>query len=201
MTTQEIQERDSWAAQVLAEVIEEENADREAREHTPPRFEHDCKACLYLGHYVEFDVYFCAKSDGGSLIARFGGAGHQYSSSSIDMIDPVFYRRRAEYRPGQAYLWALTSPIVARALREHRERKLLAFRQQVLSALLLIASEGLEEAWIHLLQSQAPADAATFALDEVARVYEQDLAFTARHVAAKLAVEMEKVIKEKGGRS
>src|SRR4051812_47685532 len=43
-----------------------------------PRYPHDCIHCMWLGHYKEFDLYYC---DGciHTVIARFGSE-HKYNS-------------------------------------------------------------------------------------------------------------------------
>ena len=58
----------------------------------PPRFQHDCEQCLYLGYSnepgIQFDLYFCPNwgrsgSLGGSVLARYGSDGPEYESSRI----------------------------------------------------------------------------------------------------------------------
>jgi len=57
-----------------------------------PRFTHDCKTCMYLGQYREFDVYWCPNSDwsdtfgGGSAIARYSSEPSDYKSMPLSVI-------------------------------------------------------------------------------------------------------------------
>ena len=73
-----------------------------------PKWSHDCTGCRFLGRYVPpmnspmdkpvvRDLYFCDKSDGGTVIARYGDDGPDYSSLPLtvliyahhDMYDPL----------------------------------------------------------------------------------------------------------------
>ena len=82
------------------------------------KFEHDCLACRYLGTvegpnpYHEgraytWDLYFCARSDGGTVIARYASEGSKYQSTPVSML-------KSGGHP--ALLWAV-------ALLEMEERK------------------------------------------------------------------------------
>lgn len=57
-----------------------------------PQYVHDCSACHYLGRILspegteEWDVYFCGKSEDGSVILRHGNDGPQYASMPSDLI-------------------------------------------------------------------------------------------------------------------
>jgi hypothetical protein len=42
------------------------------------RYKHDCKKCIYLGDYLEYDLYFCEKEP--TVIARYGNEGEEYIS-------------------------------------------------------------------------------------------------------------------------
>lgn len=58
---------------------------------TGPRFQHDCDSCEYLGQSDErakrdYDLWYCARCDGGSLIARRSSEGSDYASSPIDIL-------------------------------------------------------------------------------------------------------------------
>jgi hypothetical protein len=56
----------------------------------PPKFIHDCDACIFLGRYIseiwkgeEVDLYVCPGggiSNRGTVISRFGDEGHEYES-------------------------------------------------------------------------------------------------------------------------
>lgn len=62
----------------------------------PPRFSHDCDACIYLGSDERYDFYGCVGdafndkwgkvSDRITLIARYGNEGGQYSSTWVQFI-------------------------------------------------------------------------------------------------------------------
>jgi hypothetical protein len=47
--------------------------------HEPPRYNHDCDKCTYLGQYEEYDLYFCSKFLP-TVIARYGNDGPLYTS-------------------------------------------------------------------------------------------------------------------------
>lgn|SRR3990167_8419860 len=61
-----------------------------------PRWTHDCKACRFLGRfdYAEsptdprwhYDLYYCPKSSGGTVLARWGQQGPQYTSLILTLI-------------------------------------------------------------------------------------------------------------------
>jgi hypothetical protein len=65
-----------------------------------PRFDHDCGTCIYLGETTvdgtTFDLYFCMKGPGKTLIARYGNAGHEYLSGLLlaDHVSPLCEARR-----------------------------------------------------------------------------------------------------------
>jgi hypothetical protein len=43
-----------------------------------PKFEHDCDDCVFLGHYLENDLYYCPKEP--TILARYGADGPEYTS-------------------------------------------------------------------------------------------------------------------------
>lgn len=47
-----------------------------------PVYTHDCDRCQFLGHFDGADLYFCEQnpSIGPTVLARYGNAGHQYTS-------------------------------------------------------------------------------------------------------------------------
>ena len=65
------------------------------------RFQHDCDSCVYLTSYqVEGeeqarDFYFCPRCDGGSLIARYGNEGPEYSSAPWNIAEELVLRYHA----------------------------------------------------------------------------------------------------------
>lgn len=53
-----------------------------------PHYEHDCDQCYFLMSIIsqdkgKFDIYYCHKCDGGTLLARFGNEPEAYSSWPI----------------------------------------------------------------------------------------------------------------------
>jgi hypothetical protein len=50
----------------------------------PPRYQHDCSACRFIGQVDKYDIWYCppvsAYKTGPSLIARYGNDGLEYSS-------------------------------------------------------------------------------------------------------------------------
>ena len=65
----------------------------------PPRYPHDCVACVFLGRYGPDDLYFCASL--GHFTARFGD-GDKYSTAPLSLahLDDRLAeaKRRAEAR-------------------------------------------------------------------------------------------------------
>ena len=60
-----------------------------------PRFTHDCDGCRFLGQFERFDLYFCQKCDGGSVIARYGDEGDEYASAPHFIDSPIEPLREA----------------------------------------------------------------------------------------------------------
>lgn len=50
------------------------------------RFQHDCDCCEWRFRYGEFDMYFCHRSDGGTIIARYGNEGGEYASYPLHVL-------------------------------------------------------------------------------------------------------------------
>lgn len=46
-----------------------------------PRFDHDCSACIFLGQYQEYDLYFCPAEP--TIIARYSSEGGDYGSGIV----------------------------------------------------------------------------------------------------------------------
>ena len=44
------------------------------------RYEHDCDACIFMGHFGDYDLYFCPSDK--SLIGRYGPEGN-YKSMTL----------------------------------------------------------------------------------------------------------------------
>lgn len=59
-----------------------------------PTFTHDCAACQFLGKYKRSewddrapdDLYYCPKTDGGTVLARYGDDGPEYTSCPIPIL-------------------------------------------------------------------------------------------------------------------
>jgi hypothetical protein len=51
-----------------------------------PRYTHDCDVCIFVGHFERYDVHYCPRCDGGSLIMRFSNDGPEYASMPIGGI-------------------------------------------------------------------------------------------------------------------
>jgi hypothetical protein len=54
---------------------------------TQPRYTHDCDACQFVGHVDRYDVHFCKRCDGGTIIMRYGSDGPQYASAPLFVLD------------------------------------------------------------------------------------------------------------------
>lgn len=46
-----------------------------------PKFIHDCKNCIFLGHHEKYDMYFCPNEP--TIILRYGNDGYEYSSGLV----------------------------------------------------------------------------------------------------------------------
>jgi len=68
-----------------------------------PRYTHDCDSCKFLGEHKQFDLYFCARCDGGSVIARYGDNGPDYASAPKDLLTD----KQLGYPAGEAMMRAL----------------------------------------------------------------------------------------------
>ncbi len=49
-------------------------------QYPPRRYQHDCTACVYLGHFEEYDLYVCPQGGIPTVIARFSSEGPDYQS-------------------------------------------------------------------------------------------------------------------------
>jgi hypothetical protein len=58
----------------------------------PPKFEHDCEKCYFMGHWraspegVIYDAYVCSSTHWDSVILRFGSEGGEYLSAPAYVI-------------------------------------------------------------------------------------------------------------------
>lgn len=67
----------------------------------PPRFTHDCDGCTYLGrmecrafgHTQPYDLYACLQGRVGSVVARYGSEGSQYTSMPLDVYVRIWRGR------------------------------------------------------------------------------------------------------------
>lgn len=57
-----------------------------------PKFQHDCKKCNFLGHFLGFDVYTCVGTVSTSIIARDGNEPSEYASMPLDMFKDMIER-------------------------------------------------------------------------------------------------------------
>lgn len=57
----------------------------------PPKFHHDCDGCIFLGRSEDgrWDLYHCPRCDEGSVVARYGNEGHEYSSCPVEIIERI----------------------------------------------------------------------------------------------------------------
>ncbi len=65
-----------------------------------PRFSHDCGSCEFKGRRGKFDVWFCARCDGGSWIARYSSIPENYASFPEAIARQILTRR--DIRPDEA---------------------------------------------------------------------------------------------------
>ena len=85
----------------------------------PPRFEHDCDTCTFLGWCGRFDVWGCLVRRHAmvidrycSIIARYSSEPSGYASMSIDVLrsaqgDLTDRHGRDSWAPASALLWGL----------------------------------------------------------------------------------------------
>lgn len=89
-------------------------------EHVHFNHDLDCVSCTFLGcaecvigslraNSVDFyDLYFCGRCDGGTIIIRCGDEGHDYVSASVDTIPTMFPLANGETtRTRQMYVIAM----------------------------------------------------------------------------------------------
>jgi hypothetical protein len=75
-----------------------------------PRYTHDCDACEYLGEHLEYDLYYCPRCDGGTVLARYGNDGPDYASTMVSLLTKehvAFYNANPSFLAGQALIKAL----------------------------------------------------------------------------------------------
>lgn len=68
-----------------------------------PLYKHDCNGCIHLGTEDKLDFYYCAKCDGGTIIARWSSRGPDYASTPLDMYLQYKDTRPLSYWGHQAY--------------------------------------------------------------------------------------------------
>jgi hypothetical protein len=73
---------------------------------TEPRYDHDCDACVYLGQYEQYDLYYCPGEP--TIVCRYSSDGPDYRSGldAAVIFDRVCYQeglvralRNPEFRP------------------------------------------------------------------------------------------------------
>lgn len=86
------------------------------REQPIIHFKHDCKGCLFLGHYIPpkgnrydydcCDIYYCSKQiiGGSTIVARAGDEDDNFISGMPTRAQ--FYEENYWYPPCQGYRWA-----------------------------------------------------------------------------------------------
>lgn len=52
-----------------------------------PRFTHDCEGCEFKGQQGIYDIWYCARCDRGTWIARYGSEGSEYASYPTFVLD------------------------------------------------------------------------------------------------------------------
>jgi hypothetical protein len=57
------------------------------------RYQHDCDGCTFKGTYGPFDVYHCARCDGGTWLARRSDDVADYASYPEFVIPQIEQRR------------------------------------------------------------------------------------------------------------
>ena len=57
-----------------------------------PRYEHDCKVCVFLGQCGDDDLYFCPPGEhnpSGSLVARSSDNGADFASQAAEILQEL----------------------------------------------------------------------------------------------------------------
>lgn len=75
-----------------------------------PRYTHDCDSCKFLGEHREYDLYYCARCDEGTVIARYSSDGPGYASIPVALLTEevqASYNKGPHYAAGQALVRAL----------------------------------------------------------------------------------------------
>lgn len=64
-----------------------------------PRFKHDCDSCEFMGPRGEYDAYWCARADGGSVLLRYGDKGEQYASYPAFVLGDQYLNEQTKTYP------------------------------------------------------------------------------------------------------
>jgi hypothetical protein len=63
------------------------------KDRTGQRYKHDCKKCIFLGQFQEYDLYFCHQTSNPTVLARHGVNGWEYQSG-LDSTLPALTEAR-----------------------------------------------------------------------------------------------------------
>lgn len=81
---------------VEAQTIEDLRATKTGDGSTERRYKHDCETCAFLGHYNEYDLYYCSQGGTPTVIARYGDEGPEYTSG-MGSDHPALVEARSRY--------------------------------------------------------------------------------------------------------
>jgi len=85
------------------------------------RYEHDCKDCVFLGRWKEFDLYYCPDAEGYSenFIARYGTEGNYLSGYNIAIEQHESALKGGRLEPlGMAVTLTKCTPVLKRMFSE-----------------------------------------------------------------------------------
>lgn len=140
------------------------------------RHKHDCTECVALGTFGEYDLYYCEKGPGPTLVARYGSDPWEYTSGLVSALPALTEARRQAVAKGliDAPQEPQTAPVNVHDL---GERPLLApmTREQAMAAMLadapvvVFGTSG--KWWLAPLEGTTPHRklAHVYSLGEIAR--------------------------------
>lgn len=70
---------------------------------TVPRYTHDCDGCEFLGECGTYDLYYCARCDEGTIIARASSDAPDYASTPVALLT----KERREFWRQHPASWSL----------------------------------------------------------------------------------------------
>lgn len=83
-------------AAVKKQFAEDLHTAKTGDESTERRYKHDCETCKFLGHYNEYDLYYCSQTGLPTVIARYGDDGPEYTSG-MGSDHPALVEARSRY--------------------------------------------------------------------------------------------------------